>query len=60
MGATGSPCYCVRGTPTAMLLQFGKRGTQTLEISADLFELLLRFAMATAWALRSWRAWQPI
>lgn len=30
--------------PTAMLLQYGERGDPTLEISADLFELLMRFA----------------
>jgi serine/threonine protein kinase len=30
--------------PTAMLLQFGESGDPTLEISADLFELLSRFA----------------
>lgn len=30
--------------PTAMLLHFGEREDPTLEISADLFELLLRFA----------------
>jgi hypothetical protein len=30
--------------PTAMLLQFGEKRGPTLEISADLFELLIRFA----------------
>jgi len=30
--------------PTAMLLQYGARFDPTLEISADLFELLIRFA----------------
>ena len=44
MGASKTRAKIFGELPTAMLLQFGEKRDPTLEISADLFEFLIRFA----------------